>query len=53
MGIKFLNEDNQLNPQELWRTGAPNTHGIHDVREMVITSMTSEVYGYKHPRSKM
>ncbi|CAK4075033.1 unnamed protein product [Aphanomyces euteiches] len=53
MQVQFLNDDNQLNPRELWRTGAPNKYGIHDIFELVETSLPREMRGYKHPRSRM
>ncbi|KAF0682814.1 Aste57867_25113 [Aphanomyces stellatus] len=53
MQVQFLNDDNQLNPRELWRTGAPNKYGIHDIAELVETSLPREMHGYRHPRSRM
>ncbi|KAF1329785.1 Octopine dehydrogenase, partial [Globisporangium splendens] len=53
MGVTFLNADGQLNPQELWRTGAPNKYGIHSLEDLVATSLPSEMRGYRHPRSRM
>lgn len=53
MGVTFLCDDNQLNPQEIWRTGAPNKYGIHDIEDLVQTSMTTELHGYRHPRSRI
>ncbi|EQC33618.1 hypothetical protein SDRG_08723 [Saprolegnia diclina VS20] len=53
MGVQFLNEDSQLNPREIWRTGAPNKYGIHDIEDLVETSLPREMQGYKHPRSRM
>lgn len=53
MDVKFLCDDNQLNPQEIWRTGAPDKYGIHNIAELVETSMTPELYGYRHPRSRI
>ncbi|RQM12639.1 hypothetical protein B5M09_003273 [Aphanomyces astaci] len=53
MQVQFLNGDNQLNPRELWRTGAPNKYGIHDIADLVETSLPREMHGYRHPRSRM
>ncbi|RHY27852.1 hypothetical protein DYB32_006486 [Aphanomyces invadans] len=53
MQVQFLNDDNQLNPRELWRTGAPNKYGIHDIADLVDTSLPREMHGYRHPRSRM
>lgn len=53
MGVKFICDDNQLNPQELWRTGAPNKYGIHRLKDLVQTSMTSEMQEYAHPRARL
>lgn len=53
MGVEFLGSDSQLNPLELWRTGAPNKYGIHALDELVATSLPMEMHGYRHPRSRM
>lgn len=49
MGVEFIKEDNQLNPQEMWRTGAPDKYGIHTIAQLVETSMSPELYGYRPP----
>ena len=53
MGIEFLTNDSQLNPKEMWRTGAPNKYGIHTVEELVETSLPKEMRQYRHPRSRI
>ncbi len=53
MGKEYLLADNQLNPQLLQETGAPNKYGIHRVEELVETCLPRELLGYKHPRSRI
>lgn len=53
MNVEFLNADGQLNAQEMWRTGTPYKYGIHDLRDLVSTSLPQEMRQYRHPRSRI
>nr|CCA22839.1 conserved hypothetical protein [Albugo laibachii Nc14] len=53
MKVEFLNADGQLNAQEMWRTGTPYKYGIHDLHDLVATSLPQEMREYRHPRSRI
>jgi hypothetical protein len=49
---EYLSADNQLNPQLLFETGAPNKYGIHAPEDLVETCLPREMIAYRHPRSR-
>lgn len=50
---EYLLPDNQLNPQLLCETGAPNKYGIHRVQDLVETCLPREMIQYQHPRARL
>ena len=39
MNVTFLNDQNQLNKSEVWRTGAPTKYGLSSIEQVVQTSL--------------